>query len=116
MKHNRLYVMVVNLTTGEWFGLDRCYRLLVERGSADLGNALFHEFNAEVDHQQTESSWFPSEQSQAPEWAWKIKDESDGVPFIAYWFVGKESGVSIGAFVQGWGEGCKLASTKRVLA
>jgi len=100
---NRLYVLIQNHDNGRWFGLDRCYRLLVHRGTRSLASALLKEYSRETDHGQTERGWFPTEIEQAPKWAWFRCAVSRGVRFTAYWF--SDTGIAIGGFVEGFNAG-----------
>jgi hypothetical protein len=81
MSFARLYCMIVDESTGFWFGLDRGYRLLIEYGDAVSANQIRRKFKPV----EGPDSFFPSEEAQAPRWAWYAKATSNP-EFAAYFF------------------------------
>jgi hypothetical protein len=111
MSTNKLYCIIADKDTGRWFGLDRNYSLLIQEGNRLCGDALRKEFPvSETDlGSETGSAFFPSEEHNAPKWAWYVK-AAFGAKFRTTWIREKDeservlsSGATVGKFLlESW--------------
>ena len=100
----KLYCILRDKLTGQWFGLDRAYNLLVKFATYDAYRAII--CHKDIETVETDLDFFPSGIDQAPKWAWYVKATMKHAAFEAVWL--KPRGVTAAVACHGVAVGAIL--------